>query len=94
VVASSEDPLKRFSEYLAHKGKRITPERETILEVVFSTSEPFDVDQFVNWLSKRVNGRRASRAKVYRTLLDLVEAELLRVKTTFGRELFLHANSA
>jgi Fur family ferric uptake transcriptional regulator len=84
-------PADKFREYLATRGKRLTRERETIVEEVYSSHDHFDTDQLVNRLSNRTDGKRVSRATVYRTLLDLVEAGLLRkVARTQNREVFEH----
>src|SRR5262249_60389501 len=81
----------KFREYLVKRGKRLTRERETIVEEVFSSHEHFDTDQLVRRLEDRTDGRRVSRATVYRTLLDMVAAGLLRkVARSQKREVFEH----
>src|SRR5438046_675914 len=52
---------------------RLTRERETIVEEVFSSHEHFDTDQLVSRLANRTDGKRVRRATVYRTLDEVVE---------------------
>ena len=51
----------RCEQQIAMVSKRLTRERETIVEEVFSTHEHFDTDQLVNRVSNRTDGRRVSR---------------------------------
>lgn len=91
AVDVAVSPADKFREYLVTRGKRLTRERETIVEEVFSSHEHFDTDQLVRRLEDRTDGRRVSRATVYRTLLDMVAAGLLRkVARSQKREVFEH----
>lgn len=84
-------PVEKFREYLATKGKRLTQERAIIVEDVFSSHEHFDAEQLIARLSPRNDGRRVSRATVYRTLNDLQDAGLLRkVTRTNDRDVYEH----
>jgi Fur family ferric uptake transcriptional regulator len=84
-------PLDKYREYLALSGRRLTPERNTIVEEVFSSHEHFDTDQLVARLSNRGDGRSVSRSTVYRRLTELVEAGLLRkVARHNDREVYEH----
>ncbi|MEW6618890.1 MAG: Fur family transcriptional regulator [bacterium] len=78
-----------FRDYLNQKGLKFTPEREVVLEEVFSTHKHFDVDQLYDRLRKR--DEHISRATIYRTLPLLVESNL--IKETFryqGRASYEH----
>ena len=66
-------PVEKFAEYLSTKGKRLTQERRTVVEEVFSSHEHFDADELVARLRPRV-----SRPTVYRHLADMEAAGLLR----------------
>lgn len=91
VVEVAVSPVDKFREYLLTRGKRLTTERETIVNEVFASHEHFDADQLVGRLSQRTDGRRVSRSTVYRTLLWLVEAGLLRtVARANDREVYEH----
>lgn len=91
TVSVAVSPADKFREYLATRGMRLTRERETIVEEVFSSHEHFDTDQLVNRLSNRTDGTRVSRATVYRALDDMVLAGLLRkVARSQNREVYEH----
>jgi len=38
------DAIQKFREYIKEKGLRNTPERETIIDEIFSIHDHFDVD--------------------------------------------------
>lgn len=63
-----------FKRYLVKKGLKFTPERELILEEVFSRHDHFDAEAlFRVFYDRREN---ISRATIYRTLPLLVESGL------------------
>jgi Fur family ferric uptake transcriptional regulator len=81
-------PLERFEEFVQSRGKRRSP-RKRLIEQVFSRHDHFDADELLANLRK--NGdRKISRATVYRTLGDLVEAGLLRQMDLKGRKVYEH----
>jgi Fur family transcriptional regulator, ferric uptake regulator len=91
AVDVAVSPVEKFREYLATKGKRLTPERAVIVEEVFAGHEHFDADQLVDRLAPRRGGPTASRSTVYRTLASLEEAGLLRkVARTNDRDVYEH----
>jgi Fur family transcriptional regulator, ferric uptake regulator len=83
-------PQQRFDEYLQSRGKRATQQRRLILQQVFSQHEHFDADDLLAQLMKSGAGRKVSRPTVYRTLVELVEAGLLREMPLAGRRVFEH----
>jgi Fur family ferric uptake transcriptional regulator len=90
-VEVSATPKEKFREFLATKKMRLTPEREIIIEEVFSDHEHFDAEEMVNRLSRRKDSKRVSRSTVYRTLSQLEEAGLLRrVARNNDREIYEH----
>ena len=90
-VAVSTSPRDKFREYLATRNKRLTREREIVLEQVFSSHEHFDPEQLVAALTARTDGHRVSRSTVYRTLKELERAGLLRkVARANDRDVFEH----
>jgi len=62
--------------YLKEKGLKFTPEREAILETVFSLHRHFDVEELYDIL--RVNSKNISRATIYRTIPLLIESHLIQ----------------
>lgn len=71
-------PDEKFREYLATKGLRMTRERAILVDEVFSSHEHFDAEQLIQRLGARTDGRRVSRSTIYRTLIQLEEAGLIR----------------
>ena len=87
----SVSPTEKFREFLETRNKRLTTERATLVEEVFSTHEHFDADQMVARLANRKDGKSVSRSTVYRRLLELMEAGLIRrVARANGREVYEH----
>lgn len=83
-------PQERFDEYLQSKGKRTTQQRRTLVECVFERHAHFDADELIENLSQHSAGAAVSRATVYRTLDELVEAGLLRKMELGGRAVYEH----
>ena len=65
-----------FKNFLHGKGMKFTPERRTILRLVFDTHEHFDAEEL--HLTALSAGQNVSRATIYRTLELLVASGLLR----------------
>lgn len=91
-IDETVSPVGKFREFLTTKKMRLTPEREAIVEAVYSTHDHFDAEQWVGSLSRRQGQTsQASRSTVYRTLNLLVEAGLLRrVARSNDREVYEH----
>ncbi|MCA9240668.1 MAG: transcriptional repressor [Planctomycetales bacterium] len=89
-VQVSSSPQERFEEYLQSKGKRTTQQRRTLVDCVFAKHEHFDADELLAWISQHEQGAGVSRATVYRTLDELVEAGLLRKMELAGRAVYEH----
>ncbi len=66
---------KRLQQFIRSKGLRNTPQRDAIVEAVFSSDDHFTSDDL--WDRIRKTQLRTSRATVYRTIALLVEAGLL-----------------
>lgn len=88
-VEVAMSPMERFEEFLSSRGKRITQQRRTIVEQVFSHHEHFDADELIDMLSKQA-GDKVSRPTVYRTLTELVDAGLLNKMELSGRAVYEH----
>ena len=65
----------RLQQFIQSKGLRNTPQRNSIVEAIFSTDDHFTADEL--WERVRKTQSRSSRATVYRTISLLVEAGLL-----------------
>lgn len=71
-------PIEKFRLFMETKGKRLTRERELIVEEIFSSQEQFDPDQLVVRMGLQKTERKVSRSTVFRTLTQLEDAKLLR----------------
>lgn len=90
-VTVAMTPMARFEEYLQSRGKRITQQRRTILDQVFSHHEHFDADDLLEELAARkIGDRKVSRPTVYRTLGELVDSGLLRKMSLNNRSVYEH----
>lgn len=91
TVEVAVPPVEKFEEYLLTKKMRLTSERLIVANAIFSDHEHFDIETIVARLSRRTDGKRVSRATVYRTLDLLEEAGLIRkVARANDREVFEH----
>lgn len=71
-IADIQDKLNSF---IKRKGLRRTPQRDAIVELIFSTDDHFTAEELYERIRK--TNSTASRATLYRTLTLLVEANLL-----------------
>jgi len=68
----------RLQQFIHSKGLRNTPQRNSIVETIFSSDEHFTADELWERIrKKRPNSSSISRATIYRTITLLVEAGLL-----------------
>lgn len=88
-VQVSLSPHERFEEYLQSRGMRNTKPRRALVDHIFQRHDHFDADDLIDSLESGGAGK-ASRATVYRTLDELVEAGLLRKMTLRGRAVYEH----
>jgi Fur family ferric uptake transcriptional regulator len=83
-------PLERFTQFLQTRAKRVTRQRQVIVQQVFSHHDHFDADELIEHLQDLIARREVSRPTVYRTLGELVEAGLLRTMNLGGRNVYEH----
>jgi len=83
-------PPDRFAQALQQRGKRMTRQRQLIVQQVFSHHDHFDADELLEHLRPLLAQRKLSRPTVYRTLAELVEAGLLRKMSLGGRSIYEH----
>ena len=84
-------PVERFSQFLKTRGKRVTTQRQIIVEQVFSHHDHFDADELLDHLKEPIARREVSRPTVYRTLGELVDAGMLLKMNLGGRSIFEHS---
>lgn len=68
--------LAIFKEFIRSRGLRQTQERDTIVLEIFRNREHFDVDEL--FLRLLAQGKKISKASIYRTLPLLVDCGLIR----------------
>ena len=83
-------PGERFAQFLQSRGKRNSKQRQLIVDQVFSHHDHFDADELMTHLQPLIAERQVSRPTVYRTLTELVEANLLKKMTLGGRSVYEH----
>ncbi|MSR22598.1 MAG: transcriptional repressor [Gemmatimonadetes bacterium] len=67
--------VRLFGRYLREHGLPVTPQRQAVAEVVFSSTEHLSVDDIERKL--REGGERIGKATIYRTLDLLVRSKLV-----------------
>jgi len=70
------DEIRKFRAFIRDKGLRNTPEREMIIQEIFSIHNHFDVDEL--FLRLRNKKKIVSRASIYRTIPLLIESGLIQ----------------
>jgi len=89
-VEVSLSPLERFEEFLQSRGMRCTEQRRSMVNYVFSHHDHFDVDSLIERLPRKSEPGYVSRPTVYRTLIEFVDAGLLRCFELDGRHVYEH----
>tara|TARA_E500000178_G_C16927379_1_gene710048 strand:- start:155 stop:949 length:795 start_codon:yes stop_codon:yes gene_type:complete len=87
----SIDPKEVFKNYLKNKEGRITKTKFFIIDEIFKLDNHFEVDNFINTVSKK--SEKISRATVYRTIKQLLEAGLLQKITTKSGKVYYEKSS-
>ncbi len=74
---------KRFKDYLIRTGFKITPGRILICHLAMSLHGHFTTEELIKLCRK--NRNKVSRATIYRSIRELLEAGIIR-KTAFGEK--------
>lgn len=84
-----KNPHKLFEEYLINHDGRYTSQKKAIATEIFNAAEHFEVEEFIDRI--RLKDKKFSRATVYRTIKQLLDANLLQKITSFdGKILYEH----
>ncbi len=70
-----QDEIQTVKRYLRSKGFKVTPQRQSIVEMVFATHAHFSADDLFDMM--RDSGPQVSKATIYRTLSLLTEGGFL-----------------
>ncbi len=74
---------EKFKDYLNHTGLKVSHGRETVFDAVMASHGHFTAEDLVKIFQK--NKRKVSRATIYRSIRELLEAGVIR-KTAFGEK--------
>ena len=78
---------QKFQDYLDANESRYTVQKKDIVAYIAKEKEHFEVDDFLAKLRKK--NKRFSRATVYRTIKQLLEAQLIqKIQAPDGRVLY------
>lgn len=89
--AAADTPLAQFELYLRDHNLRLTQERLSVLDVVLSREGHFDAESLLQFVRQRRDGKRVSRATLYRTLEHLRAAGLVKThRFGPGQSLYEH----
>lgn len=90
AVEVSQTPEEKFREFLSTRPKplRFTEQRRDLVRFIFESHQHFDADDLIDHLKQAE--LNISRATIYRTLSQLVEAGLLRRHDVNGRAVYEH----
>lgn len=87
-----KDPHKLFEDYLINHDGRYTSQKKAIATEIFTLNDHFEVEDFIDKI--RLKDKKFSRATVYRTIKQLLDANLLQKITSFdGKVLYEHSIS-
>lgn len=76
------DPHEQFEEFLRRKGLKYTTERREILDAILAQDDHFEVEELL--FAMRQDGKRVSRATIYRAVELFCEGGLL-MRVELGR---------
>ena len=85
-----KNPTKAFEDFLAKNASRFTPQKRKITTAIFERQDHFEVESFIDTLRKK--NKTISRATVYRTVKQLLDAGLLQKITTKEGKVFYERN--
>jgi len=88
----SKNAHKIFEEYLSNHEGRYTLQKKAIVEEIFKIKSHFEIEDFINKM--RAEKHPFSRATVYRTVKQLLEAGLLqKIATKDGKVYYEYIRS-
>tara|TARA_X000001036_G_C20257688_1_gene634862 strand:- start:57 stop:530 length:474 start_codon:yes stop_codon:yes gene_type:complete len=75
-----KDPNAEFKAFLEKTGSRYSAQKQQIANAIFNISSHFEIEDFI--ITMRNDGQDLSRATIYRTIKQLLEAKLIQKITT------------
>lgn len=86
----THDPHAAFEAYLAKHDSRYTTQKRAIADEIFFRQGHFEIETFIEELRK--DGKTYSRATLYRTLKQLLDANLIQKIATKEGKVFYEQN--
>jgi Fur family ferric uptake transcriptional regulator len=71
-----QNEIEVFRDFIRNKGLRNTPEREMIIEEIFTTHDHFDVDEL--YLRLKEKDKKVSKPSIYRLIPLLLKSGLIQ----------------
>jgi Fur family transcriptional regulator, ferric uptake regulator len=86
----SKNAHSLFEKYLLDNDSRYTSQKKAIATEIFKSNDHFEVEDFIDNI--RAKDKKFSRATVYRTIKQLLEARLLqKISSIDGKILYEHS---
>ncbi len=73
---------KLFETYLQSQNSRLTNQKKAILHEIISIKSHFEIDSFITKLTNKNKDHVISRATIFRTIKQLLDAKLIQKITT------------
>jgi Fur family transcriptional regulator, ferric uptake regulator len=84
--------LQKFETYLQSTNSRVTSQKKEIAELIFKTKDHFEVEDFIEIVRKK--HKTISRATLYRTIKQLLDAGLIqKIRTREGKIFYEQSSS-
>ena len=85
-MSKKQDIHQAFEDFLAEQDSRYTQQKREIVDALKNMMHPFEVDDFLAILHRKKKDKNFSRATVYRTIKQLLEAKLIqKIQTPEGK---------
>ena len=84
------DIHQKFKEYLEKNEQRYSNQKKEIFDCIINQDDHFEIDSFISEMY--VKGKSFSRATVYRTVKQLLEAKLIQKIATQDGRVFYECN--
>ena len=66
----------KFSDFLKNQDQRYTTQKKEIVSAILEKKDHFEIDEFISEM--HIQGQRMARATVYRTVKQLLDANLIQ----------------
>ena len=81
---------EKFSEYLKTENQRYSDQKKEIVNAIIEKKDHFEIDTFISEV--HLKGKRMARATVYRTVKQLLDANLIQKINAGNGRIFYEYN--